>query len=215
MTYLESVNNILRRLRERTVSSVNETAYSSLIGVLVNDALREVENAWDWSGLRVTLSATTLPNIFSYELNGSGDRVEILDVINDTDNFFMTYRPSSWLNNAFLNQPPEVASPRYYGYNGISVDGDTQVDVYPIPDKSYTLRFNCILRTAGLVNDSDEIFVPTQPVLLLAYAKAIEERGEDGGVMSSSAYTTATKALADTVSFDAAKHTEETLWVTV
>ena len=59
MNYLEVVNNILKRLRERTVSTVNESSYSSLIAVLVNDAKDIVENSWSWSGLRTTLSATT------------------------------------------------------------------------------------------------------------------------------------------------------------
>ena len=59
MTYLQIVNNILKRLRERTVASVEESTYSKLIGVLVNDALIDVESAWHWSGLRTTLTATT------------------------------------------------------------------------------------------------------------------------------------------------------------
>ena len=37
-THKELVNNILIRLRERQVGTVNETAYSTLISVLVNDA---------------------------------------------------------------------------------------------------------------------------------------------------------------------------------
>ena len=49
MTYLDIVNNILKRLRERTVSTVNESSYSSLIAVLVNDAKESVENAWNRS----------------------------------------------------------------------------------------------------------------------------------------------------------------------
>ena len=49
MTYLQIVNNILKRLRERTVASVEESTYSKLIGVLVNDALIDVESAWHWS----------------------------------------------------------------------------------------------------------------------------------------------------------------------
>ena len=44
-TYLDLVNNVLIRLRETTVSSVGDTPYSSLIGVLVNDAKREIEDA--------------------------------------------------------------------------------------------------------------------------------------------------------------------------
>ena len=48
-TYLETVNNVLRRLREPTVSSVNESSYSAMIGVFVNDAKRNVEDAYNWN----------------------------------------------------------------------------------------------------------------------------------------------------------------------
>ena len=89
MTYLEIVNNILRRLRERTVSTVNETVYSTLIGVLVNDAKSEVENAWNWSALRNTLTLTTSSGIFNYELNGTGNSFSVMDVVSEVGNFFM------------------------------------------------------------------------------------------------------------------------------
>ncbi len=46
-TYLSMVNDVLTRLRESTVSSVTQNDYSSLIGSLVNDAKREVEDAWN------------------------------------------------------------------------------------------------------------------------------------------------------------------------
>jgi hypothetical protein len=52
MTYLDLVNNVLRRLRETEVASVQSTAYSKLIGDIVNDAKDLVENSWDWSALR-------------------------------------------------------------------------------------------------------------------------------------------------------------------
>ena len=101
-TYLETVNNVLKRLRERTVATVDETPYSSLIGVLVNDAKREVEDSHNWSGLRVTLSTSTTADVFNYELNGSGNRITILDVINDTTNVFMQPKSSQWMNEKFL-----------------------------------------------------------------------------------------------------------------
>ena len=212
MTYLQLVNNILKRLRERTVSSVNENSYSSLIGVLVNDAKHEVEDAWDWSALRSTLSATTTSGIFNYELNGSQNRIKILDVINDSDDLFMEYKDAKWMDRVFLTTTPENGSPMYYSFNGVSNDGDTLVDLYPIPDGTYNIRFNCILRTADLSLDADDLGIPSQPVLALAYAKAIEERGEDGGVGASSAYATAQRALNDAISFDAHKHPEELIW---
>ena len=215
MTYLDIVNNILRRLRERSISTVNETAYSALIGVLVNDAKEEVENAWQWSALRTTLSATTTAGTFNYELNGSRNRLTVLDVVNDTSNFFMEYKTAHEMNDLFLNSTPEQSEPRYYSFNGISSDGDTQVDLYPIPDGAYNLRFNVVLRSLALANDSDSLLIPTQPVLALAYAKAVEERGEDGGQSAVSAYRTAERTLSDAIALDAAKHPEETIWYTV
>ena len=212
MTYLEVVNNILKRLRERTVATIEESAYSSLIAVLVNDAKESVENAWSWSGLRTTLSATTSTNVFNYELNGSLNRMTVLDVINDTDDFFMKHKDSHTFNSLFLNTTPQEGSPYYYNFNGISADGDTQVDVYPIPDGAYDLRFNVVLRTNDLSGDADTFKVPSKPIELLAYAMAVEERGEDGGVNPVSAYARSDVALADAIALDAAKHPEETIW---
>jgi hypothetical protein len=145
MTYLEIVNSVLRRLREREVASVSESSYSKLIGDFVNDARNEVETAWNWSALRTTLTLTTTADIFNYELNGSQNNFTLIDVINDTDNQFMEYRPSTWFDNAFLNQGSVTGSPTYYNFNGVSNDGDTQVDIYPIPDAVYTIRFNVTL----------------------------------------------------------------------
>lgn len=216
MTYLDIVNNILRRLRERTVSTVNENNYSSLIGVLVNDAKEEVENAWSWSALRTTLSATTVAGTFNYELNGSKNRLTVLDVVNDTSNYFMQYKTAHEMNDLFLNQTPDQSEPRYYSFNGVSVnDGDTLVDIYPIPDGSYNLRFNVILRTQDLSTDAEKLLIPAQPVQALAYAKAVEERGEDGGVQAMSAYNTAQRMISDAIALDASKHPEETIWYTV
>tara|TARA_R110000744_G_C19169683_1_gene541449 strand:+ start:49 stop:696 length:648 start_codon:yes stop_codon:yes gene_type:complete len=212
MNYLETVNNILVRLRERQVSTVNETPYSTLISLLINDAKDIVENSWQWSGLRTTLSATTSDGIFNYELNGSQNRMTILDVINSDDDFFLQYKAAHEFNKLFLNSSPQTGSPYYYSFNGISPDGDTQVDVYPIPNKAYTLYFNCVLRTADLANDDDRFQVPVKPIQLLAYAMAVEERGEDGGMNPVSSYAKAENAMQDAIALDAAKHPEETIW---
>jgi len=212
MTYLEVVNNILKRLRERTVATVNESTYSSLIAVLVNYANESVETAWSWSALRNTLTVTTSSTVFNYELNGTLSRLTTLDVINDTDDVFMKHKSSHHFNELFLNSTPQTGSPYYYNFNGISADGDTLVDVYPIPDGVYELRFNVVQRTGDLSDDSDTILIPTKPIELLAYAMAVEERGEDGGINPVSAYARATTSLNDFISLDAAKYPEETIW---
>jgi hypothetical protein len=214
MTYLDLVNNILKRLRERTVSTVEETAYSTLIGLLVNDAKEEVENSWNWSGLRQTLTLTTEADVFNYELNGSQNKFTILDVINDTSNQFLNYETAHNFNKNFLLSNPQKGYPRYYSFNGVSTDGDTLVDLYPIPNDEYTIRFNLVLRTPALENNSDTLLIPTQPVIALAYAKAVEERGEDGGASGLSAYNTASRVLNDAIAFDQSKHPEEVIWTT-
>lgn len=219
MTFIEAVNKVLLRLRESEVNTVQGTAnsntYARLIGEYINEAKAQVENAWSWSGLRTTLSATTTPGIFNYELNGSQNNFKVLNVINDTSNQFMEYRDSQWFDNIFLNTQPATGAPTYYNFNGISADKDTQVDIYPIPDAAYNIRFNVILRSEALVNDLDELYIPSRPVILLATAMAIEERGEDGGQQSANAYGAYKNALADAISLDAARHPEETIWYTV
>jgi hypothetical protein len=215
MTYLELVNNILIRLRERDVTSVNDSAYSKLIGQFVNDAMQEIERSWDWSALRTTVSATTSTDIFNYELNGTGNDFEILNVINDTSNVFMEYRTAHEFDNWYLNQTPVSGSPSYYSWNGVSSDGDTQVDIYPKPDGVYSLRFNMIKRNAAMTSDTDTLAIPSHPVQMLAYAKAVDERGEDGGTSAQSAFATAQRVISDAIALDSARHPEELIFAAV
>jgi len=213
MTYIELVNNILIRLRERKVETVNETGYSTLVGLIINDAMEQVESAWDWSALRTTLQANTVADTFSYELNSGKSNLTVIDVTNNTSSTFLSYKTSHEFNDKFLN--PETGTPTYYSFNGTSVDGDTLVDLYPIPDGEYVIRFNVVARSAPFTLDADVLRVPSSPVLLLAYAMAVEERGEDGAQTAASAFSVAQRSLTDALALDASKHPEDILWVTV
>jgi hypothetical protein len=221
MEYLELVNKVMLRLRENKVagnvlqSDSAESSYARLIGEFVNEAKAQVEAAWDWSALRSTLTLTTSADVFNYELNGTQNNFKVLDVLNDTSNFNMEYRDAEWFNQQFLTTTPQVGAPYYYNFNGVSTDGDTQVDIYPVPDGVYSLRFNVTLRNAPLVNDNDKLLIPSRAIILLATAMAIEERGEDGGQQSINAYAAAQSALADDIALDAARHPEDTVWYTV
>lgn len=212
MTYLELVNKVLIRLREDEVSSVNESPYSKLVGEFVNDALRQIEDAWDWSALRSTITANTQAGIFNYILTGSGNNSKLLDVINDTSNYFVDYKTQSWFNDAYLNKDIPSASPRYYTFNGVDDNGDTTVDVYPVPDGVYALRFNMVLRTKQLSADTDTIRIPHIPVVHLATALAVRERGESGAQSTPELMFSADRTLSDAIAMDAAKHPEETIF---
>ena len=214
MTYLNIVNNVLRRMREDEVTSVQESTYSKMVGDFVNDAKRIVEDSWDWSALRTTLTITTTADIFNYVLTGSQNRIKALNVINDTANLFMEYRPATFFDEAYLISDPRKSAPTYYTYNGVDSNGDTQIDIYPTPEKEYTIRFNCILRSADLSTNSDQLTVPTMPVMHLAIALLARERGETGGTSASEYFTIANQYLSDAIALDAQKHPEEVIFYT-
>ena len=219
MTYLQLVNRVMRRLREREVDTIQGTgtsnSYARLIGDFINEAKSQVEVAWDWSALRSTLTVNTTANVFNYELNGAQNNSKVLDVWNDSNNIEMQGKSSAWFNKSFLTTEPATGSPMFYNFNGVSVDGDMQVDIYPIPDAVYNLRFNITQRNLDLSADTDTLVIPPRPIFLLATAMAIEERGEDGGQQSVNAYSAAQSALADEIALDAARHPEETIWYSV
>lgn len=211
-TYLDVVNNVLRRLREPAVTSVNDTDYSAMIGVLVNDAKREVEDAYDWNALTDTLTAVTSDAVFNYVLVGSRTRFRVMDVLNDTSDFTLRYAPSTWMNRQYLLTDSQKGEPLYYNFNGVDANGDTQVDLFPIPDGVYNVRFNLVIPQADLATDTTRVLVPDHLVALLAYSKAIAERGEDSGVMSSEAYQMYRLALADAVAIERNHYNEEMVW---
>jgi len=211
-TYKQLVNNILIRLREREVASIDENSYSKLVGLFVHDAIEMVESAWNWSNLRDTMTVDTQSGVFNYVLVNSGDKSSVLDVINNTSNNFMTYQTPHWFNNTFLNNTPATGSPQHYVFNGLDANGDTAIDIYPIPDGAYQLFFNVLKRSPDVILDDDNVQVPFLPVQALAYAMAIEERGEDGGMSAVSAKALASTYLSDAIAIDASKHPEDLIW---
>jgi hypothetical protein len=212
MNYIQLVNSVLRRLRETEVSSVNDNAYSKLIGDFVNDAKRNVEDAYNWNSLSDTLTAVTAVDIFNYVLVGSGQRFRVIDVLNDSSDVIVRNASTRWMNQQFLLNPTQKGSPQYYNFNGTDANGDTQVDLFPVPNGVYNVRFNVILPQPLLDADSDNLLVPSEPVVFLAYAKALAERGEDGGLLSSEAYGLYKTSLADAISLEAGRYFEEETW---
>jgi hypothetical protein len=212
MNYIQLVNSVLRRLRETEVSSVSDNAYSKLIGDFVNDAKRNVEDSYNWNSLSDTLTAVTAVDIFNYVLVGSGQRFRVIDVLNDSSDVIVRNASTRWMNQQFLLNPTQKGSPQYYNFNGTDSNGDTQVDLFPVPNGVYNVRFNVILPQPLLEADADNLLVPSEPVVFLAYAKALAERGEDGGLLSSEAYGLYKTSLADAIALEAGRYFEEETW---
>lgn len=213
MTYLDLINNVLRRLREDTVDTVNSTTYSSLIGDLVNDAKKIVENSFDWTALRDTIVVNTVDGTNEYSLTGSGDLAVVKDVMNTTAKKFMHQRSQSFFNNVNYNTSPVSGSPDYFTFVGIDSNQDLTVQLYPNPDAVYTIRFDVSVPQADLSTDSDRLSVPVNPVIQLAYAMALRERGETGGQSAAEQFAVASTALSDAISFDANRYPSELTFV--
>ena len=214
MTYLDLVNNVLRRLREDTVTTVTDSTYSTMVGDFVNDAKKFVETAWDWSALRSTLTITTSADDYTYSLTGSGDNGKVFRIINDTSNLEMQYQTQHWFDNQFFIQNTASGAPEYFTYNGVDSSGDTQIDVYPKPDGVYSLKAKLVNRNSDLSGDSDTLAIPSQPVIHLAVALLARERGETGGTSTPEYFAIADRYLSDAIALDAQKHPEETIFYT-
>lgn len=213
--FLELTNSVLRRLREPEATSVNDNEYVKLIATYINDSKRQVEDSYNWNSLSETLSAVTAEGIFNYVLNGSGQRFRLIDIINDTSNMIMQNRTTRWMDQNFLVNDPPKGPPMYFNFNGTNVNGDTQVDLYPIPDGVYNIRFNIIKPQVELVADADVLYVPHEPVIMGAYARAIAERGEDAGITSNEAYALYLTSLADAIALESGRYIEEGEWISV
>lgn len=214
-TYLELVNETLVRLREPEVTAVTDNAYSKLVGKYINDAKRQVEDAYNWNALSETLTVTTSADLFNYVLTGIGQRFRVIDVINDTSETFLKLATTSQMNEWLLgvnNRPVEKKAPEYYNFNGVDGNGDTQVDLYPIPSGVFNIFFNVIKPQATLTANADQLKIPSEPVIFLAYSKALLERGEDSGISSTEAYQLYLQSLSDHIAAEANRYPDELTW---
>ena len=215
MTYLELVNDVLVRLREPTVSTVVQTAYSTLVGKFVNDAKRQIEDAFAWNVLGQTITVSTVASTPSYSLTGAGQKFQVMDVINTTSNVGLINISFVDMNRK-LNFTPLVNSiPTEFAFDGVDGSYNTKVNLYPIPDGVYTIKFSLTVPQATLSSDATIVSVADTLVSQNAYARALVERGEDGGLSSSEAYLLYKSMLSDYIALEGTRYPENQEFVAV
>jgi hypothetical protein len=209
MTYLELVNDVLVRLRESTVSTVGETTYSSLIGKFVNDAKRQIEDTYTWNVLNQTVTVTTAGGTSSYSLTGTGQKFRIAEALNTTNYIVLSNIAVSDMNRKLNFGTPVQGVPTEYCFNGSDGNGDTKVDLYPVPNGVYTLKFDVTIPQANLTADGTSVKVLDYLVAQSAYARALIERGEDGGTNSNEAYALFRGMLSDAIAMESTRYPED------
>ena len=219
MTFRGLINEVLIRLREDTISSdwsgdINDSttvsAYQKVIGSVVNDAKRHVEGRHDWLNLRSTVDISTVNGTKNYNLS-SGQEIKIMDAFNQTTGMHLRQVGKTYINT--VTYPSQnTGEPLYYGFNGSDSSNNLKVDLSPVPTEAHTISFDIIKYQDDLTEAATVIKVPEKPVILGAWARAISERGEDGGTQSSLMAGEAAEALQQAIIRDSVNTRYETDW---
>jgi hypothetical protein len=205
MNYLQIINKVLRKLRQNQTQSIDSSEYVMQIADFVNDAKRMVEDAYWWTQLREQKQLTVTPssNMYMLELN---DRGRIWKEWNGREYrpVFQCWESGNWLKELTttftswnLDRDTGSQEPNVYSMNGKTCT------LYPFPNKTYNYRYDVLNPQDDLLIAEDNLLVPSQPVILRAYAMAISERGEDGGASYNEADDAARRSLADSVGIQA------------
>jgi len=216
-TYLSLVNDVLVRLREPVVTTVTQTSYSSLIGKFINDTKRQVADAYDWDAFNKAVTVTTVSGqVGEYSLTNAGVRFKTMDVINTTRYYQLT--PLSHVDHDvfyYTVPSPILNLPMYYTVQGVDTNGDLKVKFWPVPDGVYSIRFSLIVPENDMSSDSDTTLLAKEPIILGAYARALVDRGEDGGLSSSEAYALFKASMSDLIALELARSPENDSFVAV
>jgi len=212
-TFLDCVNGVLRRLRQTEATSVTDTDYVKLVSDFVNEAKREVEDAWNWSVLRTTKTISTANGTQNYEIPGTNPRSRLLsiyipslkrDLVQATQ-----YQMHEWTNL----QGTTTGDPQYFSVgNSTAATGVLTIDLWPVPTSVLTVKVDCVVPQADLSAGTDVVYVPSELVIQGAYLRAINERGEDGGRLSDQQADLYRKAVASYISIEAERYGDETTW---
>lgn len=201
-TYVQLVNSVLARMRASGVLAVADTTYAQLIGRYVNQAKREVEDAWKWQVLEAEHSFSTATGTSTYVLTNFNNRARINYVHNTTNKGRVLAVDREFLRRNKNFSDASDRQPAWYLINP-QPDGDLDIEFYPVPDAVYDIIVYGIQPQDDLTNDSDVLSVPEFPVILGAYVLALAERGDDSGMAERRAQADYQSALSDAIAIDA------------
>jgi len=220
-TYLDLVNQVLKRVREPTVGSVGANLYSVLISTFINDAKRVVEDSWEWSCLWKQVDFDISASVLEYDLGdtalvGAGNEL--------TERALLLYRPGdscplAWdvttpnpspLTEVYRHKVASDLALQTYNstyqmpmYFSVTPTNDS-IGVHLIETPSETRSWRMVFKQPQdeLEDGTDEILVPWYPVVLLATNYALNERGEEIGQPGNEAEKKYMQALSDAIALD-------------
>lgn len=230
-SYLQLVNLVMVNLRESTVGTVtgSTASFTQLVGQFVQQAKERVEDSFAWNALNTELSFSTVLNQRDYILDGSGtpavttssgrycnERAKLLYDLNDDALVFDSTNIVSggYYQLTEIPRAEQIKNAYYADYNGtqdpsfFSYSFENQVPTFrlarnPITGRALKAWFTC--PQDELAADGTILMVPYRPVVSLATALALEERGEELGQGSSIYFDRFNDELIRFQNLDAAK----------
>ena len=231
-TFLNLVNSVLVELRETQVSTINATAYSPLIAKWVNDAKRQVEDAWDWQPLLSVINLNLVVSQLDYDLTNLNptlnararlqdnpfdrNRPMAFDVTTGTP-FNLIQMPVHWINQMRdkLPTPQLQTMPINFGlqrYNNGTNDG-IMLRMWETTQTIRNWRLYFTNPQDDLVIETDPIYVPWMPVVAIATDIALNERGEEIGEPGTTVDQRARVHISNAVGVDASFQSYKTDFV--
>jgi len=227
-TQLQIVNNIMRRLREDTVSSVADNAYSQLIAMFVNDAKNDIEDYnHEWS-VYITEVDDTIPadgSTREFDITETNDRSWLMrdpdddkwplafDITADKARQMMDMSYKALLKERATTNTATTQYTNDPFYFAIKADTDGRGWTMELPyalattETARTMRSYWYVPQADLAldgtDDSTVLLLPSRCVELRAVFYALNERGEEMGTFGGIADRRSTDAIAAAMELDA------------
>lgn len=201
MIFEDIMNEVLRRLRVPVITSVTENNYATLIGDLINQTKREVEDAWDWLALENEHSFNTVASTATYTLTNFNERARVRYVHNTTNKGRILHRDKHFIDRQKDFTDNQESQPSWW-FVTPQPGADQQIEFHPTPDAVYAIKVYGVVPQDDLVNDTDQLTVPSYPVILGTYVAALAERGDDSGMAERRAQADYQSALSDAIAID-------------
>src|SRR3990167_7138662 len=202
-TRLQIINEVLPRMREKTVATSSSTTYAALVATVLNSVKTQIEQAWMWRNLRDTYTITAVPGTTSYSLTSSGQFAKIIDMWNETTDEEVKPASTAVFNKLFFAvDTVQTGDVSLYNVVGVDASYDVQIDVWPDPEATNSLKANLYVPQQDPV-DSTVILVPNQVLIEGMVAYLMAERGDDNGMSVQTQQQLYQDMLASAVAADA------------
>jgi len=238
VTYLEMVNEVLVRMREDEITSVNDPdndPQQKIVCKFVNDARRFVDKSHTWNAQRRIWIVDLGFDVAGYTIPDSNESASIYTVRWAGSSNCLKEANEVWISR----QKKQIGTPRYYS-TSFSNNNEMTVRFWPVPGEDYIgsnagvseyndgdyteaeyggaigSEQNILMEgykvSAPMKDDSDEIRLPIDPVMYYALAYASRERGEIGGQGSAELFQLANQYLSDAIAWDVNNSDMEYIW---